>query len=516
MKLLIVDDERIPREGLRRTIARLFPDIDILPLAANGEEALALCLEHTPDVVVTDIRMPGMDGLDLIDTLREKGFEGEFVIVSGYDSFEYASRAIKIGIKHYILKPCKEADIQREIASAMADVNKRVNLARHLEQMQRDMTLWRAQLRQQFLQSLLFGAGHDPAELRAMQARYGFEAQEVTLCVVAGDEDADLQQALWMKQAVDQVLADYPENICALHGDKIVFIVDSSQGYDLQALGESLVHLSGAYSTSPVYIAIGESGSIEQTPMLYRQAVKMLDHRFFAEGSLVITPQLHASSGIPDGAPDMVGVIEAVTQAVAMGETAQYTQLVEQFFAFFRTAKTDMGLARTYCLELLMGIVRHCEPPVRDRYVQLASASLENASLGQYQALVQKVLAALAAQNAGTEKSSLVGQALKYMDAHLGDADMTVSSLATKVLFVRPDYFGKLFKKEMNIKPSEYIRDKRMQLARRMLRSGDERVHAICAACGYGDNVQYFCHVFKQVVGVTPSQYREQKGQPST
>lgn len=272
------------------------------------------------------------------------------------------------------------------------------------------------------------------------------------------------------------------------------------------------MHLSGTYSPSPVYLAISAPGGIEQTPMLYRQALKMLDHSFFAEGSLVITPQLHASSGISDDAPDMAGLIEAVTQAVAMGEAAQYTQLIERFFAFFRTAKIDIDLALTYCMELLMGMVRHCEPATRDRCVRQARASLESTSLGQYQALVQAVLAALAAQGAEADKSRLVTQALKYIDTHLGEADMTVSSLATKILFVRPDYFGKLFKKEMNVKPSEYIRDKRMQLARRALRGSDERVHAICAACGYGDNVQYFCHVFKQVVGVTPSQYREQKG----
>ena len=257
MKILIADDERATREGLRAAVRRFFPQAEILPLAANGIEALDIISQILPDILISDIVMPGMDGLQLLETLYEKAYEMEFVIVSAYDNFEYAKRAMKLGVRHYILKPCKDQEIQSVIKQAMKDVKQRRNIHSYLEK--------------------------------------------------------------------------------------------------------------------------------------------------------------------------------------------QHMQLLESLPAILLVTRNE-----------------------------------------------------------------LVNKTMDYIQEHLRDTDLTINSLANNILFVRPDYIGKLFKREVGVKLSDYIRNMRIMLAKDLLRNSCDRIYEISEKCGFGENVQHFCYLFKLLTGFTPSQYRVQ------
>ena len=255
MKILIADDERATREGLRAAILRFFPEAEILPLASNGIEALDIAYQMPPDILISDIRMPGTDGLEMLETLYEKTFDTEFVIVSAYDNFEYAKRAMKMGVRHYILKPCKDQEIQNVIKQALRDLGERRSLRLYIERMHVDTT------------------------------------------------------------------------------------------------------------------ETGLSGQL-------------------------------------------------------------YT------------------------------------------------------------------------------KNELVNKTLAFIQSNLDSTDLTINSLARNILFVRPDYIGKIFKREVGVKLSDYIRNKRIEHAKELLRNGNDRIYEISEKCGFGDNVQHFCYLFKFLTGYTPSQYR--------
>lgn len=111
LKLLIADDERIIRETIFNIIDWKKHDIEVIGLCKNGIEAYDMILDESPDIVLTDIRMPGMGGLELIRKIRQTDLQIQFIILSGYGEFEYAKEAMSYGIRHYLLKPCNETQI---------------------------------------------------------------------------------------------------------------------------------------------------------------------------------------------------------------------------------------------------------------------------------------------------------------------------------------------------------------------------------------------------------------------
>ena len=108
LKLIIADDERIIRETISTIINWKEYDIEVVGLCKNGMETYDMIMDETPDIVLTDIRMPGMDGLELIRRISGTDLNVQFIILSGYGEFEYAKEAMKNGVKYYLLKPCNE------------------------------------------------------------------------------------------------------------------------------------------------------------------------------------------------------------------------------------------------------------------------------------------------------------------------------------------------------------------------------------------------------------------------
>lgn len=124
---VIIDDEAIIRSSLRTKLEHLFADIRIIGTADNGMEALTVCLEMRPDIIVTDIRMPHMDGIELLAKLKQTDCQAEVIIVSGFDDFTYAKSAIRFGVSDYLLKPIKNEQLAETVTNVIAALDKRAN-----------------------------------------------------------------------------------------------------------------------------------------------------------------------------------------------------------------------------------------------------------------------------------------------------------------------------------------------------------------------------------------------------
>lgn len=510
MKIMIIDDERFSREGIRDTLTSLFPEMDMLPPMQNGVEGLAAILQHKPDIIVTDIRMPGMDGLELIGRLRDEEYDGEFIIVSGHDSFAYATLAMKVGVKHYILKPCKEPEMKRVVQQAMQDLQKRRQMQAQIESARANLDQLLPQIKQQFLNNMIFGSGFSLQEIAQFQTLYGTLPTQVRLFIATNEEQENLGKVLYLKMAVEQVLADYPSSILSVLGDKVIFIVDASIDTPPQEIGDSVLRLYDLYDYGTAFVSISDAGALEQIPFFYQQAVRMLDYRFFADGSTTITRDMMHGTGISADSISWSSMIETVIEASLRNDDKQYTELMNSFFTFLKDCQASSGLVRTYCFELLIAMARRINSDKVDWYVRRAVRAIDLSSLQQYRAFIDENIQAIKADSELAAMPTIIAQAIAYIDENIADSSLSVKQMATHVLFVRPDYFGKLFRKETGQKPSDFIRDKRLGLAKRLLRETKLKVYEICQQCGYGENVQYFSYVFRQAEGVTPSAYRDE------
>ena len=130
LRLIIVDDEKIIRESIRSLIDWESLGIEVVGVCKNGLEAYDAILDSYPDIVLTDIKMPGLSGLELIEKLNDTRENIQFIILSVYSEFEYAKQAMRFGIRHYLLKPCNE----NQIIEAIEDVKKACYLKQQADQ----------------------------------------------------------------------------------------------------------------------------------------------------------------------------------------------------------------------------------------------------------------------------------------------------------------------------------------------------------------------------------------------
>lgn len=202
LKMLIADDERVIRETISHLIDWNALGIQVTGLCRNGLEAYDMILDEVPDIVLTDINMPGLSGLELIQRVLSVSADTQFVILSGYDDFSYAKQAMRLGIKHYLLKPCNE----QEIIEVMEDVKRECLHHRLRRAQQQDQALMLRRLNESVMRNLLRACLLEHPDFAAAETQYeqflSFNYVGYELCSVEFVRSQEQEQVL-------QAFADY-------------------------------------------------------------------------------------------------------------------------------------------------------------------------------------------------------------------------------------------------------------------------------------------------------------------
>jgi Response regulator containing CheY-like receiver domain and AraC-type DNA-binding domain len=162
LTMLVVDDEYLVRLGIRETIEWSKYNIEIVGEGCDGEEGLQLALKYSPDIIITDIRMPFMDGMELMAKIRENGLESSIIVLSGYDEFEYAKEAMHNGAEAYLLKPLENDKLVETIQNAAKKIKEKKSTRNYYEKLKSELT----SIKKQFLRDLLLGGITDKNEIR--------------------------------------------------------------------------------------------------------------------------------------------------------------------------------------------------------------------------------------------------------------------------------------------------------------------------------------------------------------
>lgn len=157
-RILIADDEEMVRDLLAKNIGRLALDVEVAAVASDGREAFELATRLKPDIVITDIAMPFLNGLELIRKMRENGIESKNIIISGYDEFDYARQAIALGVQNYLLKPFLPKDIKNELEKMIHELDSQKALAQNMEMLASIAESRSALMRETVLKDILEGS----------------------------------------------------------------------------------------------------------------------------------------------------------------------------------------------------------------------------------------------------------------------------------------------------------------------------------------------------------------------
>lgn len=512
-KVLLVDDERIIREGIAAIIEWENHGFTLTGSAQNGIEALEMIKADTPHIVITDIKMPVLDGLALIAEAKKIQPQVIFVVLSGYGEFELANEAMKYGVRHYLLKPCNENKIIEVLDDIRNEIIQRENRDEFLKRNKQNLEKVLPLVREQFFRDFIMNRAYTKTELEYFFGLLGIEKCSIRLLLFRPEGEYEFEEMLALGNIINEVVG--LDSVCfsTIVRNQILILMKDVNDDILSELILKVKKTFLYYNGKEVTVSYSESGTFEAAPQMYREAYECLKYSFYlGEGSVITKKDIEPKSEKPAN-NDLVFDYEKIAFAVKSGNQEDYSKELDSFFQELKTAKCEINLLKTYCMELFLTIIRQCKPEEMD---QLGSKAVELMAMNSFDEIcefLRKTGDRLAKANyEGMVKrhSKIASAIIKHINENLENEELSLKWLANEVLFMNVGYLSKLFSKEVGEKFSRYLVKARMEKAKELIEEyGDEKIYEVAQKVGLGDNPQYFSQLFKKYTGLTPTEYKK-------
>ena len=531
-RLMLVDDEPEIRDGLQEIIQWEQEGFQVVGVAENGLEALQVAQNVSPDLVVTDIRMPFMDGLEMARRMRKILPTVQFVVLSGYDEFDYARQAIQIQIKDYVLKPISSDEfvqVLRRVKSHLdEDFAQRSDVKILKEHLKSSLPV----LKELLLTSLLSG-GISHKEAIASAQRYDLSIESpryaVALLRIGGilgtktEHDLAGDQELMrfaVMNIVDEVVKD-SISCQVFHYNGLIAVLFLISEEEYQPFSQVMDVLETARQTVLRYLdcmtAIGVSNPCSQLAQLHhaaQQAASALDQSALIDDGQV----LNIADVEPGSARQLTAeeiTLRALSNSIKLGNIAEAEELVHQLMAEVKRSKAAFRDYQVYLLEIYLAIIRtgrdlEVEWSEREGVPVTLEAMLKCRDLEKTEEMLCSLCRYLTSSIRDTRLESgrlLVQKAVEYVSARYHLSDVSLEKVC-RHLHISAAYFSTLFKRETKKTFHQYLTELRMDKAMTLLTGSDLKTADISIQVGLGDP-SYFSYSFKKHFGISPSQARK-------
>lgn len=539
LKVLLVEDECLVREGLRDNIPWNDLGFEFAGEAADGEMALPLVRKIKPDLLITDIRMPFMDGLDLA-TLVSKEFPGtRIIIISGYDDFEYARKAITLGVDQYLLKPITKAQMVETLTAVKDKFDREREQQDYLSKFRIESQEYEQFAHRHFFEQLVEGSmtvneiysRASELDIRLDAAGYNivlFMLQPEVLAGGYSEESAALRDNLVREMSGNESYILFRWNIMS-YAVLVKADVGNIDGAGFECTELIRKRCENAGFPLEWYAAIGEP--VERLSALPK-SFSIANHRLSQRH---ISPQMHiisddtcldaaAAGNIKTAEDDTMQGIESIDVGMVDPMVIRnflQTGLAEEIEDFVRDYLIKIGSAtqslmfRQYILLsvrfnaaiMVKSFGHDQEDFLRGLPEMLPAGSTKEAA--EYINAVLKGAITLRDTESQNRYHCMMKEASKFIDENYSDPDISLNMVA-RAVNVSANYFSAVFSQEKGQTFVEYLTQKRMDRARELLRSTAMRSSEIAEAVGYRDP-RYFSFIFKKTTGCTPRDYRAGK-----
>ncbi len=537
-RVLIVDDEAIIRKGLIQFIDWQQAGCQVIAEAGDGDEAWIKILQIRPDIVIADIRMPGLDGLELARRVSQLGPGTQVILLTGYADFQYAQLAIRYQVVDFLLKPTQPAMVLAAVARAVRQlqlVSEHQNLALSLAAKCQAYD----QLR---LEKCLLGLITDQTcceqELSGLlEHRYqGFyllmlEAWPLSDSGERGDpsdgagESGGKPERSGLLHLVNQSFADYQHDVVALRDNQLVVIVNLGdyQLEQLQAMMETsqdMVNLASGFLG--LCLNIGLSHFHDHWSQIGLASREAADALAFANGAAQagsVNPPRTAAAQSLDPVP-LQATIQDILGHIREGETSLAESRLDAWFQVMQTSAVPLDGIKEACILLTSLCASHLANfnlslgDLGASSQQIFTRLLNAASLHALQDILQPSVVAAANllkfENRGS--NSIVVKAMNYLNEHYAEP-ISLRQLADHV-HVSPSYLSRLFHRQTGQTIVEVSKRIRLDQACQLLRTTELKHYEIAERVGI-DDPAYFAQLFRKHTGLSPSEYR-QRNTPRT
>ncbi|MBN1992838.1 MAG: response regulator [Anaerolineae bacterium] len=522
-KVFLVEDEIVAREGIRDNVDWTAAGFEFCGEAPDGEIALPLIEAAQPDVLITDIKMPFMDGLQLCKIVRERMPWVKIIILSGHDEFNYAQEAVKLGVTEYLLKPVGVRVLHQTLQKVTTQIKQEREEEEHLQKLQEQIEENRAAMRERFLLKLVMGAVSSSEAVETSQlldmdiiARWYLV---MVIKVELGDCTAgfNYHQYQQVQQIVAGMVGNNPD-VFLLKKDmeELVLIIKGHCVEYLEEEGYFILDLINqeVENKTKCSLVIGVGNPQKRIGDIYQSFVEALAN---AQHATTGNRQLEPQSKV-----DKKELLKLDKTAVENFLKRRAKEEFDDFFAAYIQPFSEAAL-RSYLIKnyIFVDIVLATAKFVRelggsiDQVIpeinQVETLLMNIKTIDQIRQQAQQILTSAMEfrdHQANNYYAEMIDQAKAYIDAHYTDADLSLNEVAAQVN-LSPSHFSTTFSRETGETFKEYLTQIRINKAKELLRTTTLKSFEISHQIGYNDP-HYFSHVFKKNTNLSPRKFRLQ------
>lgn len=530
LKVFLVEDEFVVREGIKKNINWEANGYEFCGEASDGELAFPMIQKLKPDIVITDIRMPFMDGLELSRLIKKEMPWIEIIILTGHQEFEYAKEGIKLGVAQYLSKPISGDDLLREVGE----------VAVRIAQKQKEQEIqekYRREMEENFLkeQKELFGylvtGSKSVTELLELGEKLGMDlsAMWYNLILVktqsmnhAQDEYSNslIEIEGRLKKLDDnmQVLT-FDRN---LEGKAILFRADSEE--ELVQLQtdylEQMKRILNEYNHVRYFGGIGTPvNRLRELSVSFERASHAFAHRYLIGDSRIVSSTDMEQGICAEQNEFHINDVNTkqidrnkIKEFLKLGDKGEVIYFVDEFFKALGTGAMKSNMFRQYItMDAYFCVVDFVEglqlprEEIEALDVMLGALQSQESAI-QYVSRIMTKAIELREKTASNRYGDVVGEVMNYIEKNYAEEELSLNLLASHVNF-SPNHLSMIFSQQTGQTFIKYLTDFRMNKAKEMLRCTNKRSSVIAMEVGYKDS-HYFSYLFKKTQGITPTQYR--------
>ena len=539
IRVFLAEDEFTIREGIKKRIAWKENGFLFAGEADNGETAYSMIRKLKPDILITDIKMPFMDGLELSRRLREELPELKVLILSGYDSFSYARQAIQVGVAEYLLKPVTAGRLLESLLEVKRSLEEEREQKKFLETFLQEREENNRILRYQFFNEMVSGRYTSTELLRrgelsgiSLRAEY-FNLIFFKVSIRGYDEGIEYQEKM---VRINRILEEnFLQKAGMIYFDRITegaaLLVKASTQEGLSARVKDCVkeiqEISRLEEEAFSFIAIGKGvQGLSSIATCYYEANKVFSYRFFMEGDHVIysgtSDEISVDEEVRINLMNLdVGNFDGkmVMNFLKNGWKSDVELFVERYIKNVGESNMSSLMFRQYIVMDLNFVIIHFLEDLGWNRDDMLERFQDFGNVTQYAQTVDMAkkylirsmeismdLREMAAMN---QYGAVICRAKSYIQKHYNDEQISLNMVAASVN-ISPNHFSRIFSQEGGSTFVEYLTEIRMEKAKELLTHSNIKVSDVGYEVGYRDS-HYFYYLFKKLLGCTPKDYRAQR-----
>jgi two-component system, response regulator YesN len=512
-RILIVDDERIEREGIQHLIQEYNLGLETV-LAENGEIALEILGKQKIDILITDIKMPFMDGLELSEKVSGMGLDIEMIIFSAYHEFEYARRALRTNISNYLLKPVQITEFLSVVKEATQACEDKAAEKLRNEQLVEGYNRGLVYEKEKMLLDSLSGVKLNrsvwmsPELLEYAQNKHWLHM----ILVDCSRKFFDIYNDEFIRLLYDNLSHEF-DYVNLNEHQSMLFVKSPSPIHKetLRGLGEQIIRSTAERMQMNVGLVIGRA--VNQTERLYEaygEMEQMLEFKFFMDDyTILFADEPFGQARFDD--IELNPILDKVYQCLEYDDLTGAEYSIELLFSYLKTKGQLSSLYTKFiCAEIMKKVVTREK---KQDFMEINSYLDQIYKTGSLQDLKNTMFTILSVIETGkggnrrNDSNLRLIRTLKDLIAEEYDQDLSLEGIAERV-YLTPSYLSYLFKKETGQSLIRYITQVRMDKAVELLNTTNMKIVDIYKKLGYRSST-YFIQTFRNYHGVTPAKFRE-------